>query len=116
MILVAEDDKQIQKSYERLLRGHEVRVCGDAADAMELIEEGLRPDLIISDLEMPRMLGSSFCNAVRAMGLSTPFLLVSGAFGLEELAKSCGADGFAQKGLDGTEKIREFVGRYCKTQ
>lgn len=114
MILIAEDDKQVQRSYVRLLRGHEVRVCDDAADAIVLIEQGLRPDLIISDLEMPHMLGSSFCNAVRAMGLATPFLLVSGAFGLEQLAKNCGADGFAQKGLDGTEKIREFVGRYCK--
>lgn len=114
MILIAEDDKQVQKSYERILRGHEVRVCDDAADALALIEQGLRPDLIISDLEMPHMLGSSFCNAVRAMGLPTPFLLVSGAHGLEQLAKSCGADGFAQKGLDGVEKIREFVGRYCK--
>jgi two-component system chemotaxis response regulator CheY len=116
VILIAEDDKQIQKSYARLLYGFRVHICDDAADALELIEQGLRPDLIISDLEMPHMLGSSFCNAVRAMGLATPFLLVSGAFGLEELAKSCGATGFAQKGLDGTEKIREFVGRYCKSQ
>jgi CheY-like chemotaxis protein len=116
VILIAEDDKQIQRSYVRLLHGHEVRVCDDAADALELIAQGLRPELIISDLEMPHMLGSSFCNAVRAMGLPTPFLLVSGAFGLEELAKNCGATGFAQKGLDGTAKIREFVGRYCKTQ
>lgn len=116
MILIAEDDKQIQKSYERLLRGHEIRMCDDAADALALIEQGLRPDLIISDLEMPHMLGSSFCHAVRNLGLETPFLLVSGAYGLKGLAESCGATGFAQKGLDGTEKIREFVGRYCKSQ
>jgi CheY-like chemotaxis protein len=114
MILIAEDDKQVQKAYERLLRDHEVRVCDDAADALALIEAGLRPDLIISDLDMPLVLGTSFCNAIRGMGLKTPFLLVSGSYGLEQLAKDCGADGFAEKGLDGVQKIREFVGRYCE--
>ena len=65
---------------------------------------------------MPRMLGTSFCNAVRAMGLATPFLLVSGSGGLEKLARDCGADGFGEKAGDALLKIREFAGRYCKSQ
>jgi CheY-like chemotaxis protein len=114
MILIAEDDKQVQRAYERLLRGHEVRVCDDAQDALALLEGGMRPDLIISDLEMPHMLGTSFCHAVRRMGLKTPFLLVSGADGIGQLARDCGADDFSQKGSDGIGKIREFVARYCE--
>jgi len=114
MILIAEDNKDVQRAYERLLRGREVRICDDAADAFALVEAGLRPDFIISDLEMPLMLGTSFCVALRGMGLPTPFLLVSGAAGLEQLARDCGADDFAQKGADGIGKILDFVARYCE--
>ena len=115
MILIAEDNKDVQKAYARILQGHELRVCDDAADAIALIEGGLRPDLIISDLEMPLVLGTSFCHAVRQMGLKTPFLLSSGAHGLEQLAKQCGADGWAEKGTGvGMRKIMSFAMEYDK--
>ena len=109
MILIAEDDKQVQRAYVRLLRGHVLRIFDDAADALEAIEGGLRPDVIISDLDMPRMLGSSFCIAVRQLGLKTPFMLVSGSDGLASLAKECGADAWSMKGVDSISKITDFA-------
>jgi two-component system chemotaxis response regulator CheY len=112
MILIAEDDKQVQKAYVRLLRGAEVTVCDCAADAYERIKEGLRPDAIISDLDMPHMLGSTFCQLVRDLGLKTPFMLVSGNPDVEGLAKDCGADAWAVKGLDPPSKLIDFVTRH----
>ncbi len=110
MILIAEDDKQVQKAYARFLRGHVLRIFDDAAEALEAIEVGLRPDAIVSDLEMPRMLGSDFCFAVRRLGLPTPFMLVSGNPSVEQLAKECGADEWAVKGGgDLLSKITSFV-------
>ncbi len=111
VILIAEDDKLVQKAYLRILRnsGHEIIVKDTAVEALQLLKEGLRPDRIISDLEMPGMLGSTFCHEIRNLGLKTPFLLVSGAAGFENLAKSCGADSWGSKGGDAMTKIREFT-------
>jgi CheY-like chemotaxis protein len=115
MILIAEDNKDVQRAYERILRGHELKIVDDAADALDLIEAGLRPDLIISDLEMPLVLGSSFCHAIRQKGLKTPFLLVSGSWGLESLAKDCGADDWAEKGtIEAMHKVRAFAETHDK--
>jgi CheY-like chemotaxis protein len=113
MILIAEDDKQVQKAYARMLRGHELRIFDDAAEALLAIEGGFRPDVIISDLDMPRMQGSDFCSFVRALGLSTPFMLVSGNDDLAALAKECGANAWITKS-DGdlVSKIANFVTRF----
>ncbi len=111
MILIAEDDKQIQKAYTRLLRGHELRICDDARDALALIDGGLAPDIIISDLEMPLMRGDTFCAALRERGIKTPFMLVSGSGAVEGLAKECGADAWAEKGVDPISKITRFAAR-----
>jgi CheY-like chemotaxis protein len=114
VILIAEDDKQVQKAYERMLRGRELRVCDDGRAALALIEEGLRPSLIISDLDMPHMNGTAFCTAIRKAGLSTPFVLVSGNDAAEALAEECGADGFVMKGSPGSpQAIIAFAKIYC---
>jgi len=111
MILIAEDDKHIQKAYTRMLRGHALMIFDDAAEALEALQAGLRPDAIISDLDMPHMRGSDFCSAVRQLGLTTPFMLVSGNDNLANLAKECGADAWSMKGVDPISKITDFVER-----
>jgi CheY-like chemotaxis protein len=115
MILIAEDDKAVQRSYTRMLKDHELRIVDDAAIALDLIEAGFRPDLIISDLEMPLVLGTSFCTTLRQKGLKIPFILVSGSFGIANLAQGCGADDWAEKGtLEAMTKIREFAKTHDK--
>ena len=49
----------------------------DPGMALEMIEKGFRPDLIVTDYHMPGMNGSQFVRALRARRLETPVVLCS---------------------------------------
>jgi two-component system, response regulator PdtaR len=58
-VLVAEDDYIVAQSVVRALRGLGCNVIGEAADGEEAVAltESLNPDLVMMDIEMPRMDG-----------------------------------------------------------
>ncbi len=60
-ILIAEDNETLSDIYESMLKkeGYEVHVEANGADALEHIES-FRPDLIVLDLNMPKMDGFEF--------------------------------------------------------
>ena len=64
--LIAEDSRIQAKILEnRLIQGgYEVAVAGDGGKALELARQR-KPDIIISDIEMPRVTGYEFCRAVK---------------------------------------------------
>lgn len=66
-VVVCEDDPTIQKLIRAGLRssGHSVRLAADGAEGLRLIEQD-RPDLIVTDVSMPRMDGFQLGDAVRA--------------------------------------------------
>lgn len=45
--------------------GYNVTVCSSAADALGMLEDGKRVDVIVSDIEMPEMNGFEFAEAVK---------------------------------------------------
>jgi two-component system cell cycle sensor histidine kinase/response regulator CckA len=56
-----------------------VREAADGVEAFEAIREaGATPDLIVSDVVMPRMGGLELAEKVRALAPATRFLFVSG--------------------------------------
>jgi CheY-like chemotaxis protein len=61
-ILLVEDDEPIREAISDLLEdeGYEVDKCVDALEALEVLESGHAPDLILLDLMMPRMDGWEF--------------------------------------------------------
>ncbi|MBI1851363.1 MAG: response regulator [Planctomycetes bacterium] len=65
-ILLVEDEPNLASQIEFCLiqEGFEVTRAGDGVEALERIEQS-RPDLILSDVMMPRMDGVSFCESVR---------------------------------------------------
>ena len=65
-ILVVDDDPWILKMVVDLLaaRGHDVRSAADGQDALRLAEESA-PDLIVTDVWMPRMDGFTFVRTLR---------------------------------------------------
>jgi sigma-B regulation protein RsbU (phosphoserine phosphatase) len=79
-VVIAEDSRiQARMLQRRLIEaGHEVRWGETGADALALVRER-RPDIIISDIEMPVMTGYEFCKAVKTdPALRTiPFILLS---------------------------------------
>src|SRR5262245_31347850 len=64
--LIAEDSRIQARILENRLTqaGYVVHVAGDGAQALELARRH-RPQVIISDIEMPRMNGYEFCRAVK---------------------------------------------------
>lgn len=82
LILIADDSDDLVTELEHALRklGHEVRAVSDGTS---LVEEArrIKPDLVISDLMMPRATGLSAYQALRADPSlpRMPFLFITGA-------------------------------------
>ncbi|MHB8718757.1 MAG: response regulator [Candidatus Dormibacteria bacterium] len=66
-VLVVEDDASLRRLLELRLgaAGHTVRLAGDGCAALEVLQSW-RPEVIVSDVMMPRMSGLSLCRAVRS--------------------------------------------------
>ena len=67
MIVVAEDHEDILYVLRRALEraGHEVVAATDGAAALEAVRRH-RPDVVVTDVDMPRMTGLDLCRAIRA--------------------------------------------------
>jgi len=61
-VLVVEDDAQIRETLRELLsaEGYETHGAEHGAHALEMLGDGLAPDVILLDLMMPVMSGSEF--------------------------------------------------------
>ena len=68
-VLVLDDEEDARDVVTRLLEGAGAAVisAGSAADAQKLLEDGLVPDVVVSDVGMPRRDGYDFIQAVRRM-------------------------------------------------
>jgi two-component system cell cycle sensor histidine kinase/response regulator CckA len=79
-ILLVEDEEPLRRLAERTLRrkGYEVAVAEDAESALALLDAGLVPGLLVSDVAMPGMDGVALARAIRQNLPGLPVLLVSG--------------------------------------
>ena len=81
-IALAEDEDDIRAVIVRLLQraGHTVVAAVDGMAALAAVREH-RPDIIITDIGMPRMNGFELCRAIRADPRlhDIPVMVVSGA-------------------------------------
>lgn len=97
-LLFVDDDAALRKLTPMLLtsRGYDVRSAADGLEALEVLRE-LVPNLIISDLRMPRMSGFEFLSIVRRKFPHMPTIAISGEFlsGTEMMGI---ADAFFSKG------------------
>jgi two-component system chemotaxis response regulator CheY len=80
-ILVVDDDVDARIAYAGLLsaRGYSVVVACDGREAVDLLAEGLRPSVIVLDLNMPTMDGWTFLRHLRRTARSAiPVVVTSG--------------------------------------
>ena len=82
-ILIVDDEQTARHllRYVLQLDGYNILSANDAFDAIKLLEEGERPDLIISDIMMPGMLGSELVQHLAAIPelAHVPIVLISAA-------------------------------------
>jgi two-component system sensor histidine kinase/response regulator len=101
-LLLVEDDRLIRDSTAALLEddGFEVRVAADGAEALALLEREV-PDLVLSDIRMPRVNGFELLERARAMPgrRDLPFVFMSAmaATGDIRTGMSLGADDYITK-------------------
>jgi CheY-like chemotaxis protein len=78
-ILVIEDDLDFREPLVKMLTndGHTVSVAGDGEEALKLLHT-IRPDLIITDVLMPKMDGIEIIMELRRSGNASPVIAMSG--------------------------------------
>jgi CheY-like chemotaxis protein len=76
-ILIVDDNVQLRRVIRVQLEAAGLQVCGEAVDGLDAIEKarGLRPDLIVLDLSMPRMNGLEAARELTHILPRVPILL-----------------------------------------
>ena len=66
--LVVDDSRAMRSILARLMTGlgFEVSQAGDGAEALSVLDDGLRPDVVLVDWNMPVMDGLTFIKTVRS--------------------------------------------------
>jgi CheY-like chemotaxis protein len=106
-ILVIEDDEDILDILTGILNeeGYKVTALthGDVADDIKADP----PDLIICDIWLPKQKGTELCKILKAdpKTKEIPFIVISTAMNLPQIAMKCGADGYIEKPF----QIKELV-------
>jgi CheY-like chemotaxis protein len=108
-VLLADDDPVVRKLISRYLvaAGYVVRTAVDGLDALEKLRAGL-PDLIISDLNMPRMSGIELLEVVRKRFPQIPVIVIS-AVAANEMPEEVAADAYYHKNGFGFQQLLQTI-------
>src|SRR5216684_4892539 len=106
-LLIIDDDANTLASLARAFRlaGHEATVCDNPMRALDIIKQE-KFDLIFSDVMMPVKDGLQLLEEIRAAGITTPVVMMSGQAHIEMAVKATklGALDFLEKPLS-TDKL-----------
>ncbi len=115
-ILLVEDEGDIRAALATLLadEGYEVLAAPDGFDGLASLD-GIEPDIIILDWQMPVINGGRFIRALRdEWKLDIPVLVITAGRASREEALQTGADDFLAKPFDLDEllaKVRALSAR-----
>ena len=101
-ILIVDDSPMILKLLNIILsHNYEVVMKSNGIEALNWLEDAHFPDLIISDLMMPYLDGTSFVRNLKISGFykDTPVIVLSGAEDSEDLVNNMAfkVEGFVKK-------------------
>ena len=117
-LLIVDDEANTLASLSRAFRlaGHEATVCDNAAKALELAR--LQSfDLIMSDVVMPGKDGLALLEELKAQGIATPVVMMSGQAHIDMAVRATklGALDFLEKPIS-TDKLLLTVENVLKVQ
>jgi two-component system response regulator MprA len=77
-ILIVDDEPAVREALQRSLafEGYDTEVAVDGADALEKAT-AYQPDLVVLDIQMPRMDGLTAARRMRGAGATTPILMLT---------------------------------------
>ncbi|WP_027954867.1 response regulator transcription factor [Halobacillus kuroshimensis] len=80
--ITVDDEKLIKRSIAALIRANDTgfEIVGEAKDGCEALQlqEEANPDLVITDIRMPKMNGLNFIKKVKERNPHTKFIIISG--------------------------------------
>jgi two-component system, chemotaxis family, sensor kinase CheA len=114
-VLVADDSPVVRELVREILSsaGLEVLEAHDGAGALESIQQA-EPDLLISDVEMPRMNGFDLLSEVRRRSQRLPVVMLSTRGSVEDRKRATrlGANAYLVKTEFHSESLLEVVRRF----
>lgn len=102
-ILIAEDDQSTRRGIELFLKsqGHAVTTVDNGSDGLDHCLDN-PPDLIISDVKMPRMTGLDMLTRIRSRQIQVPVIMITAFATVEDAVEAMqqGADDYMTKPLN----------------
>jgi CheY-like chemotaxis protein len=109
-VLIVDDDSAVRRSMAEVLvyAGYQVYEAVDGHSALRTMET-FRPDIILTDLNMPRMGGCELLSIVRRSFPAVRSIAMSGAYSSNEVPDGVDADAFFAKGIQGTSLLLNIL-------
>lgn len=106
VILLVDDDRIIREAVkdfvDYLLSGRKIKIveAGNGREAKDLLEAGLRPNLVLTDYRMPELNGIELVDFVHGKNelREVPIIIMSSDMFIEELAEKRGCMFFDKPG------------------
>src|SRR5205814_6249100 len=116
-ILVVDDDESVREVFALMLRreDYDVDTAENGFDALLKLKEVVIPDVIISDLNMPKMSGFELLSVVRRRFPKISVIASSGAYARKVVPSGVLADAFYAKGEDSAETLLSSVAALIQT-
>lgn len=112
-LVIVDDDPGILRALSLILSNLKCNVTALANPklVLEHLDQGAKPDLVVSDLRMPGLTGIELLLSMRFKGLDTPFILMSGHATPEEVASAKGAQlsAFLSKPFTPQDLVKEIL-------
>ena len=102
-ILIIDDEARIRSSLAGILtdEGYEISMAADGEAGLDKIQSDPPPDLVLSDIWMPKLDGLELLKKIREADLDVPVIMISGHGNIETAVKAIkmGAFDFLEKPL-----------------
>jgi two-component system, chemotaxis family, chemotaxis protein CheY len=118
-VLIVDDDPDTVHLVQTIveLEGYEVRSARNGAEALSVINDSYKPDLILLDLMMPVMDGWTFSRTVRQSETTreTPIIVLSGVHDIRRRVDGLPIDGYLAKPFD-YDDLRVWFDRFLEAR
>lgn len=115
-ILIVDDDFDTRDAMRLMLEteGYLVATANDGREALTVLEDGLRPCVIVMDLSMPVMNGVEFRKQqlTRPDLASIPFIAYSAVYDVRSSAQELDASGYLEKPTE-FQHVLSIIRQHC---